>query len=87
MYLTAVVRQDGEVLEVPREKLKEVVTEEPDLSDTILNAFHARRDYLMRAGVGLRIIGSRHAADAPEGDSGPQPVAPRLDRAGGTRGR
>jgi thioredoxin reductase (NADPH) len=64
MYLTAVVRQGGEVLEIPREKLKEVVTEEPNLSDTILKAFLARRGYLMRAGVGLRIIGSRHSADA-----------------------
>jgi len=64
MYLTAVVRQGGKVLEIPREKLKEVVTEEPNLSDTILKAFVARRGYLMRAGVGLRIIGSRHSADA-----------------------
>src|ERR671914_98765 len=64
MYLTAVVRQGGEVLEIPREKLKEVVTEEPNLSDVILKAFLARRAYLMRAGVGLRIIGSRHSADA-----------------------
>src|ERR687896_2251767 len=64
MYLTAVVRKGGEVLAIPREKLKEVVTEEPNLSDIILKAFLARRAYLMRAGVGLRIIGSRHSADA-----------------------
>src|ERR671916_636942 len=64
MYLTAVVRHGGEVLEITREKLKEVVTEEPNLSDIILKAFLARRAYLMRAGVGLRIIGSRHSADA-----------------------
>src|SRR5918992_6105458 len=64
MYLTAVVRQGGEVLEIPREKLKEVVTEEPNLSDIILKAFLARRAYLMRTGVGLRIIGSRHSVDA-----------------------
>jgi thioredoxin reductase (NADPH) len=64
MYLTAVVRQEGEMLVIPREKLKEVVTEEPNLSDTILKAFLARRAYLMRAGVGLRIIGSRHSTDA-----------------------
>jgi thioredoxin reductase (NADPH) len=64
MYLTAVVRQGGQVLEITREKLKEVVTEEPNLSDIIMKAFLARRAYLMRAGVGLRIIGSRHSADA-----------------------
>ena len=64
MYLTAVVSQGGEVLEIPREKLKEVVTEEPNLSDIILKAFLARRAYLMRTGVGLRIIGSRRSGDA-----------------------
>jgi thioredoxin reductase (NADPH) len=64
MYLTAVVRKGGEVLAIPREQLKEVVTEEPNLSDIILKAFLARRSYLMRAGVGLRIIGSRHSSDA-----------------------
>src|ERR671916_1938203 len=33
MCLTAVVSEAGEVLTVPREQLKEVVTEEPNLSD------------------------------------------------------
>jgi thioredoxin reductase (NADPH) len=64
MYLTGVVREDGEVLAIPREQLKEVVTEEPNLSDIILKAFLARRAYMMRTGVGLRIIGSRHSSDA-----------------------
>lgn len=64
MYLTAVVSEGGEVLAISRERLKEVVTEEPNLSDIILKAFLARRSYLMRTGVGLRIIGSRHSGDA-----------------------
>jgi thioredoxin reductase (NADPH) len=64
MYLTGVVRQDGKVLAIPRERLKEVVTEEPNLSDIILKAFLARRAYMMRTGLGLRIIGSRHSSDA-----------------------
>ena len=64
MYLTAMVRDGGKVLAIPRERLKEVVTEEPNLSDIILKAFLARRAYLMRTGVGLRIIGSRHSGDA-----------------------
>jgi thioredoxin reductase (NADPH) len=64
MYLTAVVREGGEVLAIPRERLKEVVTEEPNLSDIILKAFLARRAYMMRVGLGLRIIGSRHSSDA-----------------------
>jgi thioredoxin reductase (NADPH) len=64
LYLSAVVRERGRVLTIPRERLKEVVTEEPNLSDIILKAFLARRSYLMRTGVGLRIVGSRHSSDA-----------------------
>jgi len=64
MYLTGVVSEAGEVLSIPRESLKEVVTEEPNLSDVILKAFLARRSYMVRTGLGLRIIGSRHSADA-----------------------
>jgi thioredoxin reductase (NADPH) len=62
--LSAVVRVGGEVLAIPRERLKEVVTEEPNLSNIILDTFLARRSFLMRTGVGLRIIGSRHSSDA-----------------------
>jgi thioredoxin reductase (NADPH) len=64
LYLSAVVRQGGRILAISRERLKEVVTEEPNLSDIILKAFLARRSYLMRTGVGLRIVGSRHSTDA-----------------------
>src|SRR3712207_5276900 len=64
MYLSGVVGEGGEVLALPRERLKEVVTEEPNLSDIILKAFLARRLWGMRAGLGLRIIGSRRSSDA-----------------------
>src|SRR5215218_11414199 len=64
MYLTGVVSEAGEVLAIPRERLKEVVTEEPNISDIILRAFLARRSYMVKTGIGLRIIGSRHSADA-----------------------
>ncbi len=65
MYLSGVVRVGGKVLSIPRERLKEVVTEEPSLSDIILKAFLARRSYMMRTGLlGLKIIGSRHSRDA-----------------------
>jgi thioredoxin reductase (NADPH) len=64
MYLTAVVREAGEVLSITRERLKEIVTEEPNLSDVILKAFLARRKYMIKTGLGLRIIGSRHSSDA-----------------------
>jgi thioredoxin reductase (NADPH) len=81
--LSAVVREGGELLAIPREQLKEVVTEESDLSDIILKTFLTRRSYLMRTGVGLRIVGSRHSGDATEGVRGPQPAAAHLDRTGG----
>jgi thioredoxin reductase (NADPH) len=60
---SAVMREGGKVLAIPREQLKEVVTEDPNLSDIILKAFLARRSWGMRAGIGLRIIGSRHSRD------------------------
>jgi thioredoxin reductase (NADPH) len=61
---SAVMREGGKVLAISREQLKEVVTEEPNLSDIILKAFLARRSWGMRAGFGLRIVGSRHSSDA-----------------------
>lgn len=62
--LSAVVSVGGEVLAVPRERLKKVVTEEVDLSNLIFDTFLARRSILMRTGVGLRLIGSRYSRDA-----------------------
>lgn len=62
--LSAVAGVDGEVLAISRERLKEVVTEEFDLSNLILDTFLGRRTMLLRAGVGLRLIGSRHSRDA-----------------------
>jgi thioredoxin reductase (NADPH) len=64
MYLTGMVSEAGEVLCITRECLKEVVTEEPNISDIILRAFLARRSYMVKEGLGLRIIGSRHSGDA-----------------------
>ncbi len=61
---SAVMREGGEVLAISREQLKEVVTEELNLSDIILKAFIARRSWGMRTGFGLRIIGSRRSRDA-----------------------
>src|SRR5919112_1329161 len=82
IYLSGVVRVGGEVLAIPRERLKVVITEEPNLSDIILKAFLARHSWGMRTGLGLRIVGSRHSrCDGPEGVRGPQLAAPRFDRA------
>jgi thioredoxin reductase (NADPH) len=64
VYLSAVMRESGEVLAIPPEKLKAIITEEPTLSDIILKAFLARRSVLMRVGTGLRIVGTRRSKDA-----------------------
>src|SRR5215213_10644078 len=63
-YVSVVVHEGGEVLAIPPEQLKEVVTEEANLSDIILKAFLARRSWEMRnGGTGLRLVGSRHSMD------------------------
>ena len=64
VYLSAVVGESGEVLAISPENLREIVTEEPNLSDIILKAFLARRQVLMNVGTGLRIVGSHHSRDA-----------------------
>jgi thioredoxin reductase (NADPH) len=64
-YVSVRVHEGGEVLAIPPERLKEVVTEEANLSDIILKAFLARRSWEMRnGGTGLRLVGSRHSRDA-----------------------
>jgi thioredoxin reductase (NADPH) len=64
-YVSVRVREGGEVLAIPPERLKEVVTEESNLSDIILKAFLARRSWEMRTGgTGLRLVGSRHSRNA-----------------------
>ena len=62
--LSARVSVAGELLAIPREQLKKVVTEEVHLSNLILDTFMARRLFMMKVGVGLRIIGSHHSKDA-----------------------
>ncbi len=64
VYLSAVVSEAGKVLEISPENLRELVTEEPILSDIILKAFLARRQVLMNVGTGLRIVGSHYSRDA-----------------------
>src|ERR1700753_962787 len=59
-YLSARVSRVGRVLAVPRQTLRQVMSQRPELSDKIFRAFVARRDLLL-AGEGasaIRIIGS-----------------------------
>ena len=62
-FLTAVVMEDGEVLAVPSERLRKLVTHDTNLGDLILRAFLLRRSVLIGLGAGFRIIGSRYAPD------------------------
>lgn len=64
VYLSALVDEAGKVLAISPENLRDIVTEEPNLSDIILKAFLARRQVLMNVGTGLRIVGSHYSGDA-----------------------
>ena len=61
VYLSAVVEEGGKIIAISPEDLKEIVTEEPNLSDIVLKAFLARRQVLMGVGTGLRLVGSRNS--------------------------
>jgi thioredoxin reductase (NADPH) len=63
VYLTARVLEDGEVLQVPRDRLRALVAGEPGLGDVVLRAFLARRAILIGLGTGPRLIGSRFSPD------------------------
>jgi thioredoxin reductase (NADPH) len=64
LYLSGVVRDAGEVIQVPVEKLREVVAEDKTLSDLVLGAFIARRSILIDLGTGIKLIGSRFSPDS-----------------------
>ena len=57
-FATAVVRADGEVLRVPSPRLREIVEQDPGLSDLVLHALLLRRSRLISDGGGVEIIGS-----------------------------
>jgi thioredoxin reductase (NADPH) len=62
-FFTAVVREPGEVLAVPVERLRQLVCQDPELGDLVLRAYLLRREMLIGLGAGLRIVGSRHSPD------------------------
>jgi thioredoxin reductase (NADPH) len=64
LYLTGVVRDRGAVIQVPLERLREIVSQDKALSDLILGAFIARRSILIDAGTGIKLIGSRFSPDS-----------------------
>jgi thioredoxin reductase (NADPH) len=62
-FLTAVVREPGEVLVVSVDRLREAISHDPALGDLVLRAFVVRRSMLIELGIGLRIMGSRYSPD------------------------
>jgi thioredoxin reductase (NADPH) len=63
VFFTAVVAQAGEVLDVPIEELRKIVTQDSVLGDIILRALMLRREILIGMGAGMRIIGPRSSPD------------------------
>jgi thioredoxin reductase (NADPH) len=62
-FFTAVVEEPGEVLQVPVERLLRIVSQDELLGDLVLRAYLLRRELLSGLGAGLKIVGSRFAAD------------------------
>ena len=64
IFVTAVMREPGEVLQVPMVKLQELVAEDRALGDLILRACIIRRSILIELGTGMKILGSHYSPDA-----------------------
>jgi thioredoxin reductase (NADPH) len=62
-FFSAVVGESGEVLQVPVERLRQLVTQDAALADLVLRAYLLRRERLVGLGAGLRIVGSRYSPD------------------------
>ncbi|GHJ32776.1 hypothetical protein TPA0910_72090 [Streptomyces hygroscopicus subsp. sporocinereus] len=62
-FYTARVRELGEVLSLPLDRLRVLVARDPILGDLVLRAYLGRRALLVGAGAGFRILGSRYSPD------------------------
>ena len=63
VYLTAVVRDPGEVIEVDVHRMRRLIADEEELGNIVLGAYLARRSVLIDVGAGVRVIGSRFSPD------------------------
>jgi thioredoxin reductase (NADPH) len=61
--LTAVVRDPGEVIQVPVAALRQLVAHDEELSNIVLRSFLARRSILIEAEAGVKLVGSRYSQD------------------------
>jgi thioredoxin reductase (NADPH) len=62
-FVTAVVREPGELLVLTADLLRAIVTNDLVIGDLFLRALFMRRAILIGLGVGFRIIGSRYSPD------------------------
>jgi thioredoxin reductase (NADPH) len=62
-YLTAVVRDAGEVIQVPAASVRTLVAEDEEISSIVLGAYLARRTILIEAEAGVKVLGSRYSED------------------------
>jgi thioredoxin reductase (NADPH) len=62
-FFTAVVQEPGEVLVLPADRLRKLVTHDSELGDIVLRAYLIRRELAIGFGAGFRIVGSRHSPD------------------------
>ncbi len=63
-YLTAVVRKPGEVLAIPTDELKALITEDEAFSGFLMRSFLLLRSLLLRSGAGVKIVGRHDSEDA-----------------------
>jgi thioredoxin reductase (NADPH) len=64
VYLSAIVRDGGEVIQVPAASLRKLLGSDEELSNVILPAYLARRARLINIGAGVHLIGSRFSPDS-----------------------
>ncbi len=65
VFVSARVVEPGEVIVIPRDRLRRLIATSPGLGDTILAAFMARRSVLLAgASATTRIIGSRFSPES-----------------------
>ena len=63
--VSAIAQSNCEAYEISEENLRQILNQDPDLSDIILQAFIGRRQLMRESGefMGLRVIGSRYSQD------------------------
>ena len=63
VYVTSEVTQPGSLLRVPRQAVRLVIDEHPDLGELLLQTMFRRRQAFLQIDAGLQIIGSRFSPD------------------------